>query len=117
MVAAVEEVAKHLHPGMLIILESTTYPGTTEELVRPILEATGLKAGRDFFLAFSPERVDPWQRTFHHRECAEGRRRYDPDVRVAVGGALHQRHRARRQGRLDSGGRDGENCWRTRSAR
>jgi len=59
MVAAVEEVAKYLHPGMLIILESTTYPGTTEELVRPILEATGLKAGRDFFLAFSPERVDP----------------------------------------------------------
>ena len=59
MVAAVEEVAKELHPGMLIILESTTYPGTTEELVRPILEATGLKAGRDFFLAFSPERVDP----------------------------------------------------------
>ena len=59
MVAAVEEVAKYLHPGMLNILESTTYPGTTEELVRPILEATGLKAGRDFFLAFSPERVDP----------------------------------------------------------
>jgi UDP-N-acetyl-D-glucosamine dehydrogenase len=59
MVAAVDEVAKYLHPGMLIILESTTYPGTTEELVRPILEATGLKAGRDFFLAFSPERVDP----------------------------------------------------------
>jgi UDP-N-acetyl-D-glucosamine dehydrogenase len=59
MVAAVEEVAKQLHAGMLIILESTTYPGTTEELVRPILEATGLKAGQDFFLAFSPERIDP----------------------------------------------------------
>src|SRR5262249_56480370 len=59
MVAAVEQVAKHLHPGMLVILESTTYPGTTEELVRPMLEATGLVVGRDFFLAFSPERVDP----------------------------------------------------------
>src|ERR1700687_3671642 len=51
MVAAVEQVARYLHPGMLIILESTTYPGTTEELVRPMLEATGLQAGRDFFLA------------------------------------------------------------------
>jgi UDP-N-acetyl-D-glucosamine dehydrogenase len=59
MVAAVSEVARYLHPGMLVILESTTYPGTTEELARPILEATGLVAGRDFFLAFSPERVDP----------------------------------------------------------
>src|SRR5260221_1608555 len=65
MVAAVEQVAKYLHPGMLIILESTTYPGTTEELVRPMLEATGLKAGRDFFLAFSPERVDPGNAQFH----------------------------------------------------
>jgi UDP-N-acetyl-D-glucosamine dehydrogenase len=59
MVAAVSEVARYLHPGMLVILESTTYPGTTEELARPILEGTGLVAGRDFFLAFSPERVDP----------------------------------------------------------
>src|SRR6202171_4755291 len=65
MVAAVEQVARYLHPGMLIILESTTYPGTTEELVRPMLEATGLKAGRDFFLAFSPERIDPGNAQFH----------------------------------------------------
>jgi len=65
MVAAVEQVAKYLHPGMLVILESTTYPGTTEELVRPLLEATGLEAGRDFFLAFSPERVDPGNPRFH----------------------------------------------------
>ena len=65
MVAAVEQVARYLHPGMLVILESTTYPGTTEELVRPMLEATGLKAGRDFFLAFSPERVDPGNAQFH----------------------------------------------------
>lgn len=53
------EIAKFLHPGMLVVLESTTYPGTTEELVRPILEATGLRCGSDFFLAYSPERVDP----------------------------------------------------------
>ncbi len=64
VVSAVEAIAGHLHPGMLIILESTTYPGTTEEVVQPILEATGLKAGSDFFLAFSPERVDPGNETW-----------------------------------------------------
>jgi UDP-N-acetyl-D-glucosamine dehydrogenase len=59
IVSAVEAIARHLHPGMLIVLESTTYPGTTDEVVQPLLEATGLKAGVDFFIAFSPERVDP----------------------------------------------------------
>jgi UDP-N-acetyl-D-glucosamine dehydrogenase len=59
IVAVAEEIAPRLRPGMLIVLESTTYPGTTEELVLPILERNGLKAGKDFFLAFSPERVDP----------------------------------------------------------
>jgi UDP-N-acetyl-D-glucosamine dehydrogenase len=59
IVSAVEQIAELLHPAMLVILESTTYPGTTEELVQPMLEARGLRAGRDFFLAFSPERVDP----------------------------------------------------------
>ena len=64
IVSAVESIAKHLHPGLLVILESTTYPGTTDEVVQPLLEATGLKAGEDFFLAFSPERVDPGNPTF-----------------------------------------------------
>jgi UDP-N-acetyl-D-glucosamine dehydrogenase len=64
IVSAVEAIAKHLHEGMLIVLESTTYPGTTEEVVQPLLEATGLKAGVDFFIAFSPERVDPGNPTF-----------------------------------------------------
>ncbi len=64
IVSAVESIASHLHPGILVSLESTTYPGTTEEVVQPLLEATGLKAGRDFFLAFSPERVDPGNPTF-----------------------------------------------------
>jgi UDP-N-acetyl-D-glucosamine dehydrogenase len=59
IVSAVEHIAKHLHRGQLVILESTTYPGTTEEVVQPRLEESGLKAGDDFFLAFSPERVDP----------------------------------------------------------
>ncbi|MGH7443561.1 MAG: nucleotide sugar dehydrogenase [Longimicrobiales bacterium] len=65
VVAATEAVAQSLRPGQLIILESTTYPGTTRELMLPALEAGGLKVGEDFFLCFSPERVDPgnerWQ--------------------------------------------------------
>ncbi|HWP64733.1 MAG TPA: nucleotide sugar dehydrogenase [Candidatus Limnocylindria bacterium] len=59
VVSAVDEIRKYLRPGQLVILESTTYPGTTEEVVRPMLEADGLRAGRDFALAFSPERIDP----------------------------------------------------------
>jgi UDP-N-acetyl-D-glucosamine dehydrogenase len=59
VVKAVEAVAASLRPGQLIVLESTTYPGTTEEVVQPMLEAGGLKADVDFLLAFSPERVDP----------------------------------------------------------
>jgi UDP-N-acetyl-D-glucosamine dehydrogenase len=59
VVKAVEAVAAALRPGQLVILESTTYPGTTEEVVQPMLEERGLKAEHDFFLAFSPERVDP----------------------------------------------------------
>lgn len=59
VLSAAQLVKQHLRPGMLVILESTTYPGTTEEIVRNILEETGLRAGTDFFLAFSPERVDP----------------------------------------------------------
>jgi UDP-N-acetyl-D-glucosamine dehydrogenase len=57
--AATRAVAEALRPGALVVLESTTYPGTTSELVRPILEKTGLVAGRDFFLGYSPERIDP----------------------------------------------------------
>ena len=63
--AAVEQVAKYLRRGQLVVLESTTYPGTTEEVVRPMLEKGGLVAGRDFFLAFSPERVDPANPEWH----------------------------------------------------
>jgi UDP-N-acetyl-D-glucosamine dehydrogenase len=59
ILAAAEEITKRLHPGQLIILESTTYPGTTDEVLLPMFEATGLKLDHDFLLAFSPERVDP----------------------------------------------------------
>jgi UDP-N-acetyl-D-glucosamine dehydrogenase len=68
VVSAVEQIAPRLRPGMLVILESTTYPGTTDELVVPILERGGLKAGKDFFVAFSPERIDPGNEKFHTRD-------------------------------------------------
>src|SRR5690606_1600273 len=57
--AAARSAGDHLMPGTLVVLESTTYPGTTEEIVAPLLEKNGLRAGEDFHLAFSPERVDP----------------------------------------------------------
>ena len=64
IVAAVTDIAKYLHNNQLVTLESTTYPGTTRELILPMLEGTGLKVGTDFFLAFSPERIDPGNKTF-----------------------------------------------------
>ena len=63
--AAAHGVSRHLRPGTLVVLESTTYPGTTEEVVRPILEGTGFTAGKDFALAYAPERIDPGQ-DFEH---------------------------------------------------
>jgi nucleotide sugar dehydrogenase len=66
--AATTSVAQHLHPGQLVVLESTTYPGTTEEIVGPMLERmSGLTAGVDFMLAFSPERIDPGNPTWNLR--------------------------------------------------
>ncbi len=64
IVAASEQIAKHIHAGMLVIFESTTYPGTTDEVVLPMLTQSGLHVGRDFFLCFSPERVDPGNRKY-----------------------------------------------------
>ncbi|OGX24240.1 MAG: UDP-N-acetyl-D-glucosamine dehydrogenase [Omnitrophica WOR_2 bacterium RIFCSPHIGHO2_02_FULL_45_21] len=61
---AVRKIKQHLRRGQLIILESTTYPGTTDEVILPILEETGLKCGEDFFLVFSPERIDPGNQKF-----------------------------------------------------
>ena len=82
IIAAVEAIRVHIRPGQLVILESTTYPGTTREVVLPILEESGLRAGEDFFLAYSPERVDPGNSAYTTRtipkvvggvtpECAE----------------------------------------------
>ena len=64
VVSASEEIARYIHAGMLIVLESTTYPGTTAEVLQPMFEAKGLTVGRDFYLAFSPERVDPANERF-----------------------------------------------------
>lgn len=62
-----EEISKRLQPGQLVVLESTTYPGTTSEVMLPILECSGLKAGKDFYLAYSPERVDPGSKSYNIR--------------------------------------------------
>jgi len=64
ILAAADQVSKHFHPGMLVVMESTTYPGTTEEVLLPSLQANGMEAGRDFYLAFSPERIDPGNKKY-----------------------------------------------------
>jgi len=64
IVSATEGIATHLHKGQLIVLKSTTFPETTEKIVLPILEKTGLKVGKDFYLSFSPERIDPGNKKF-----------------------------------------------------
>ena len=67
VLGATRAIADHLRPGQLVVLESTTYPGTTDDEVRPVLEAGGLVAGRDFHLAFSPERIDPGNEVYGMR--------------------------------------------------
>jgi nucleotide sugar dehydrogenase len=69
--ASTERIVHYLRPGQLITLESTTYPGTTEEVILPLLEKTGLKVGKDFFLAFSPERVDPGNKRFSTKNTSK----------------------------------------------
>jgi UDP-N-acetyl-D-glucosamine dehydrogenase len=71
VVDSAEAVADHLHPGQLVVLESTTYPGTTDEVVLPVLAQTGLSVGDDFFLAFSPEREDPANREYSTKTIAK----------------------------------------------
>ncbi len=61
---AVQVISQSLKKNSLVVLESTTYPGTTEELIKPVLEQSGLKAGRDFHLSFSPERIDPGNKKY-----------------------------------------------------
>ena len=77
-------IKKNLRKGHLIVLESTTYPGTTEELVLPVLESTGLKVGKDFFLGFSPEREDPGNKTFTTSQIPKVVAGVTPSCREAV---------------------------------
>lgn len=85
---ATESIRNHLRPGQLVILESTTYPGTTEEVVLPTLERSGLQAGRDFFLCFSPERIDPGNKKFPLRNIPKVVGGIDP-VSTKLGQALY----------------------------
>lgn len=83
--SSTKAIASYLHPGMLVVLESTTYPGTTEELVKPILEETGLVCGKDFFLAYSPERVDPGNKLYNTKNTPKVVGGVTPDcTRVAA---------------------------------
>ena len=74
VVSAAESVAEQLSPGQLVILQSTTYPGTTEQVIRPILERAGAVVGDDVFLGYAPERVDPGNRGLGRPHDAEARR-------------------------------------------
>lgn len=65
IMSATQAICDYLHAGQLVVLESTTYPGTTDEVILPRMQSTGLRLGKDFFLAFSPERTDPGNKTFH----------------------------------------------------
>lgn len=89
IVAATEAIKKTLHRGQAIVLESTTYPGTTREIMLPALESTGLKVGQDFFLAFSPERVDPGNPVYNTRNTPKVIGGITPDC-CRVVGALYQ---------------------------
>jgi len=88
------EIAARLRPGQLVVLESTTYPGTTDEEVRPLLEASGLRCGVDFLLAFSPEREDPGRRDYSTRSIPKVVGGVDPEstrVAAALYGAALER--------------------------
>lgn len=87
--ASAESIVPYMHKDMLIVLESTTYPGTTEELLKPILEESGLKCGEDFFLAYSPERVDPGNLTFKTKNTPKVVGGYTPKC-TEVAAALYE---------------------------
>jgi UDP-N-acetyl-D-glucosamine dehydrogenase len=90
ILAATQAVAAALRPGQLIVLESTTYPGTTREIMLPALEARGMKVGKDFFLCFSPERVDPGNPTWHTKNTPKVIGGITPEC-ARVGRVLYER--------------------------
>lgn len=104
--SSAESIMPHMHRDMLVVLESTTYPGTTEEMLRPILEKSGLKCGVDFFLAFSPERVDPGNAIYKTKNTPK------------VVGRRHPRmHRHRRHALRGRSGGAGAPCEQPRRGR
>jgi UDP-N-acetyl-D-glucosamine dehydrogenase len=90
IISAAESIAAVLQKGQLIVLESTTYPGTTDEVMRPILERSGLMAGTDFYLAFSPERIDPGNKTFGIENTPKVVGGIDPESTTLAAAALQQ---------------------------
>ncbi len=91
ILAAAEKIQAHLHPGQLVILESTTYPGTTDEVLRPMFDSTGLELDKDYFLAFSPERIDPGNERFNTRNIPKvvgGVSEASTEVAAAAYGAI-----------------------------
>ncbi|HEY6572865.1 MAG TPA: nucleotide sugar dehydrogenase, partial [Candidatus Eisenbacteria bacterium] len=90
IIAAVQEIAPRLRKGTLVVLESTTYPGTTDELVRPMLEEGGMRAGKDYFLAFSPERVDPGNPKYQTKNIPKVTGGHTPACSTAVAGLYEQ---------------------------
>ncbi|MEK7326012.1 MAG: nucleotide sugar dehydrogenase [Chloroflexota bacterium] len=84
VIASADEVARHAHPGLLIILESTTYPGTTDEILLPRLKQRGFNVGVDVFLTFSPERIDPGNKKYGVRNTPKVVGGYTPDCTDAV---------------------------------
>ena len=89
ILGALDSLVAYLHPGMLLVLESTTYPGTTRELILPRLEETGMQVGEDFYLAFSPERVDPGNREYQTRNTPKVMGGITPQC-LEIGKALYE---------------------------
>ena len=116
IVSAAEAIAGHLRPGQLVVLQSTTYPGTTEEVVLPILERAGGQVGEDFFLGYAPERVDPGNPRLRHPHHAQARLRRHRRVPAAHGAALPADRRARRSRCRARWSRRPPSCTRTPSA-
>ena len=108
---------ERLRPGQLVVLESTTYPGTTEELILPHPQRSAAStSGESFFLAFSPERVDPGNAQLQHPQHAEGRRRHDAHLHAHGAGALRAGDRHGHPRLVAPGRRRWSSCSRTPSA-
>ena len=115
IVAAAQQIRRHLRPGQLVVLESTTYPGTTDEVLRADPRRRGLAWRPRFLLAFSPERVDPGDPQLQHAHDPEGRRRRDAAA-ARSRGALREFHRARGPASRTRGSRRRRSSSRTPSA-